>query len=57
MEFTYEDGWRVETKVNKPYGIIARIFNSKGKMVAKRNYPLEEEEHWIAELMYVEFVL
>ena len=55
MEFKYEDGWKVLTRPNPPYGTTVGIFNPKGKMVTRRTYEPDKEEHWIAELMYVEF--
>jgi hypothetical protein len=53
MKFDYEDGFSVETQPNPPYGIRARLFDPNGKLVKQDQYPPDEEEHWIADLIYI----
>lgn len=48
-----EDGYTVVTEPNPPYGIRGTLRNPKGKIMASRTFPMMEEEHWIAEIMYV----
>lgn len=56
MEFQFDDGYRATTQPNPPYGIRVRLFNPKGKLVKKQTFPLEEEEHWVAELIYSRYI-
>lgn len=56
-EFKYKDGWKIVTEEKPPYGIMAKVFNPKGKMVTRRTFPpgtCDDEEHHVAELMYVQ---
>jgi len=53
MTFQYEDGCRVETQPNRPYGVRARLFNPDGKLVKQMTFEPNEEEHWAAEVIYV----
>lgn len=53
MRFEYEDGCCVETQVNRPYGVRARLFDPKGKLIKQMTFDPGEEEHWAAEVIYV----
>lgn len=53
MIWDYEDGYSVETQPNHPYGIRARLFDPQGKLVKQEQYSLDEEEHWVADLIYI----
>lgn len=56
MIFVYEDGCKVETQPNPPYGVRARLFDPKGKLIKQRAFKpgeVYDEEDQMAEIMYV----
>jgi hypothetical protein len=57
MIFDFDDGYKVETKPNPPYGVRARLFDPNGKLVRQRVFKPGEaydEEHHMAETIYVQ---
>jgi len=49
--------YSVEVRPNHPYGIYTRLYDPDGRMVRTRAFPIDEEEHWVAEMTYVDYLM